>query len=210
MRSTCLHGRMVPPRLRGGMNVDGDSDEESSEHEPAELPGTNQTYTKLMQNFGISEEYLKRLKGQGRSEKKLRTRFVIGARGPEWRRALVEMERNGTHRTWLPLPCTALTYEQPTGLWRPGDDPSDPRFQSGGPLADGHSEAAGGGYAPFNYKMRDAVGGIKSKFPQLWGEELEEDRDEDWVTPEDPVDRGPRWDGTMDADHAEDEDEEHF
>ncbi len=46
----------------------------------------------------------------------LKSKFVTGARHPQWMQDLEEMGRNGTWAHLCPLPATALPYAQPTGV----------------------------------------------------------------------------------------------
>jgi hypothetical protein len=125
------------------------------------------TYAEILANMGVSKEYLIKSKGDDVAERKLRKHFITGAKEPAWKAALKEREVNGSFAEWCPLPCTALTYEQPTGLWRPGMAPDAVKPRQ--TMADSYSEAAASGYAPHNYKATEPVAGLMHRWPQVWG-----------------------------------------
>jgi hypothetical protein len=149
-------------KLRGG------EDRGSVDETNKQVDLKNQTtYAEILQTFGISKEYLQKAKGEDVVEKRMRKRFIIGAREPEWKQALRERELNGSFAEWCPLPSTALPYEQPTGLWRPGMAPDAIKQRS--TQSDSYSEAAASGFAPHNYKAWEPLGGLMHRWPHVWG-----------------------------------------
>ena len=155
---------LVGLTLRGGQDHGSTLDITN----PESTPKTNQTsYAEILQSFGVSKEFLQKAKGEDAVEKRMRKRFVIGAREPAWKQALRERELNGSFAEWCPLPYTALPYEQPTGLWRPGMAPDGIKQRS--TQVDSYSEAAASGYAPHNYKAWEPVAGLMHRWPHVWG-----------------------------------------
>lgn len=62
-----------------------------------------------MRRFGVSKEYLDKVKGDNKEEQALMNKkFVTGVRYPRWIQELDEMAENGTFASLSPLPCTAL------------------------------------------------------------------------------------------------------
>lgn len=145
-------------------------------------PGRNRTYDEIMADFGI--------KNRGSDgpesmyEKVVREKAEDKRRREEDRVLLHEAvaktyydpdkeSRKKPHKHWLPIPGTAVPYEQPTGMWEPGDDPE--KFMNGGPECDGFSEAAMSGFAPFNYKAWRPNGGMHERYPAAFPELRDED-----------------------------------
>mmetsp|Transcript_11522 Transcript_11522/g.26351 ORF Transcript_11522/g.26351 Transcript_11522/m.26351 type:complete len:297 (-) Transcript_11522:201-1091(-) len=132
--------------------------------------GESFNYSETMYNFGISKEYLEKEVFTGAHKRELKkalfTRLMMDIQTPQWIIDEKERIKNGTYRAMAPIPGTAVPYAQPTGLWRPGMDPDDPKFASAGPAVCGYSEAAASGFAPHNYKswVPDAM----HNYPKLW------------------------------------------
>eukprot|EP00960_Hanusia_phi_P069275 767050-Hanusia_phi.AAC.2 len=90
--------------------------------------GESFNYSETMYNFGISKEYLEKEVFTGAHKRERRNGHIIDEK---------ERIKNGTYRAMAPIPGTAvpiISYAQPTGLWRPGMDPDDPKFASAGPV----------------------------------------------------------------------------
>jgi hypothetical protein len=137
---------------------------------------SNATYSSMMQHFGVSKEYLQKVKGEDKEANLIMDEhFVTGARYPQWVQDLEEMERNGTWRHLCPLPATAVPFAMPTGRWRPWQgDPASREFVHAGFECDDYSEAAAAGFTPHNFAAHRAYGGICATYPEGFRREIDE------------------------------------
>ena len=66
-------------------------------------------YSSIMTHFGVSKDYLDKIKGDDKEEQAIMSqRFVTGSQHPRWVQEYEEMAANGSWASLAPLQCTAL------------------------------------------------------------------------------------------------------